>query len=127
MDCDNLRAELKEYGQEHLLHHLEGLDDIQKASLYADIKNVDFKKLCKLWKEAQHSMTDNGTMKDSRLKPLDSSIVGSTAKDKKDVSRWSDMGERDGLVQPTSQAPYAIHIERLHIATSSPLPHGKVY
>lgn len=93
MDWEGLRAELKEYGQEHLLQHLGLLDESQKVSLYADIKSVDLKKMSKLWREAETSMTDNGTMKDSRLKPLDSSIVGSTAKDRGNVSRWSDIGE----------------------------------
>lgn len=93
MDWEGLRTDLKEYGQEHLLQHLGQLDDAQKASLYADIKSVDFKKLSKLWGGAEHSMTENGAMKDSRLKPLDSSIVGSTAKDKSEVSRWTEKGE----------------------------------
>lgn len=93
MDWKSLRAELKEHGQEHLLQHLGQLDEPQKASLYADIKSLNFKKLAKLWAEARESMAENGTVKDSRLKPLDSSIVGSTAKDKENLSRWSDIGE----------------------------------
>lgn len=92
MDWEGLRAELKGYDQEHLLQHLDRLDAVEKASLYADIKSVDFRKVSRLWKEACKSLTENGTMKDDRLKPLDSSIVGSTAKDQDMVSRWSDRG-----------------------------------
>lgn len=93
MDWEGLTVHLKEYGQEQLLQHLERLDGAEKASLYADIRDVDFKKLSRLWEEAQKSMTENGTMKDDRLKPLDSSIVGSTAKNKEDVWRWSEAGK----------------------------------
>ena len=93
MDWESLRTELEAYGQEHLLKHLGRLDESEKASLYADIRSVNFKKVSRLWKEAQRSLTENGTMKDNRLKPLDSSIVGSTAKDKANVSRWYDSGE----------------------------------
>ena len=93
MDSNGLKAHLKEYGQDHLLQHWQRLDESEKASLYKDIKDVDFKKLSKLWKQAQRSMTENGALKDDRLKPLDSSIVGSTAKDKEAVSRWWEKGE----------------------------------
>lgn len=92
LDWESVRAELREYGQEHLLRHLEQLSESEKASLYADIKDVDFKKLSLLWKDARGNLTDNGEVKDDRLKPLDRSIVGSTAKDKEAVSRWSDIG-----------------------------------
>ena len=92
MDWEGLRAELKGYGQEHLLLHLDQLDQAEKASLYADIKSVDFQKVSRLWKEAHKSLTENGTMKDDRLKPLDSSIVGSTSRDRDVVSRWSERG-----------------------------------
>lgn len=94
---------MKEYGQEHLLQHWQRLDESEKASLYKDIKDVDFKKLSKLWKEAQKSMTENGALKDDRLKPLDSSIVGSTAKDKEAVSRWCEKG-----LQKISQGEVAV-------------------
>lgn len=105
MDWEGLRAHLEEYGQEHLLQHLDRLDDPGKASLYADIKSVDFKKLSRLWKEARKSLTENGAMKDDRLKPLDGSIVGSTARDKGTVAGWSEIGEwkyMPLLQEPTS-------------------------
>lgn len=100
MDWEGLRAHLKESGQEHVLAHLEKLDQQEKDALYADIKDIDLKKLSKLWQKARQSLSDNGRVKDERLKPLDSSIVGSTAKDKEAVSRWSEMGEsKDSAVK----------------------------
>lgn len=97
MDWAGVRTRLKQYGQEHLLHHLELLDDSEKAALYADVNDVDWKKLSRLWTEARQSLSENGEVKDDRLKPLDSSIVGSTAKDKGTVARWSELGEEAKL------------------------------
>ncbi len=92
MDWEGLRAELRTFGQEHLLRHVEELSETKKAALYADLKATNWKKLLRLWEEAKKSLSENGEVKDDRMKPLDSSIVGSTAKDKSNVSRWSDIG-----------------------------------
>lgn len=95
MDWESLRDHLEQYGQAHLLQHIGELDEAQKSALYADIKSINFSKLSRLWTKAQQSMCENGAVNDERLKPLDSSIVGSTAKDKDTVTRWSDIGEPD--------------------------------
>ena len=92
MDWEGLREELRSFGQEHLLRHVEQLGEQDKAALYADLRATNWKKLARLWGEAKRSLSENGEVKDDRLKPLDSSIVGSTAKDKATVSRWSDIG-----------------------------------
>lgn len=87
-----MRQELKEYEQEHLLRHLDELSEDEQATLYADITDTDWSKVARLWKTAKREMTENGEMKDERLKPLDSSIVGSTARDKDLVARWYEKG-----------------------------------
>ena len=92
MDWGQVREELKEYGQEHLLRHLDVLSEEEQASLYADIKDTDWSKVARLWKTANREMNENGEMKDERLKPLDSSIVGSTARDKDLVAGWNEKG-----------------------------------
>lgn len=93
MDWERVRGYLREYGQEHLLQHLKTLSEEEQADLYADLEETDWRKLSRLWQEAKKSMSENGEMKDDRLKPLDSSIVGSTARDKDRVAKWWDKGK----------------------------------
>lgn len=92
MDWESMRAELRAYGQEHLLCHVDQLSESDQRVLHADLAATNWKKLLRLSKEARKNLSENGEVKDDRLKPLDSSIVGSTAKDKDTVSRWWDIG-----------------------------------
>ena len=91
-DWVGMRARLAEYHQEHLLQHLDQLNEAEQAVLYADISQLNLKKLTRCWERAKEMMSNSGEVKDESLKPLDSSIVGSTARDKEDVLRWADIG-----------------------------------
>lgn len=92
MDWESVRVQLKGYGQEHLLQHLDELTEPEQDSLFTDIRDTDWSKIARLWTAANREMSENGEVKDDRLKPLDSSIVGSTAKDKLVVARWNEKG-----------------------------------
>ena len=92
MEWEGLKARLAEYGQEHLLGYLGELNELQKKALYQDIHTIDLKKITKCWKEAKKSLSDSEEMKDDQLKPLPSSIVGSTTDSREEVDRWKDMG-----------------------------------
>jgi len=89
---EKLRDELSFYEQEHLLQHLNELEEQQKKELLADISEVNFKRLTESFSKAKSSLSSSGAFADSRLKPPDSSIVGSTAKNKEDVHRWLKIG-----------------------------------
>ena len=90
---DSVRADLEAYGQEHLLQLLDKLEASERDALYHDIKEVNLKKLWEGWKSSQRSQSDCMEVKDEQLIPLGSSIVGSTIRDKGDVSRWMQLGK----------------------------------
>lgn len=99
MDWESMRTELRAYGQEHLLCHVDQLSESNQRALHADLAATNWRKLLRLSEVARKSLSENGAVKDDRLKPLDSSIVGSTAKDKGAVSRWWDIGKWGSLFQ----------------------------
>ncbi len=99
MDWDRLRAHLVEHHQEHLLVHLDKLSKSEQAALYEDITSVDFQKLSRCWASSQGGDQE---VKDERLKPLDDSILGSTAHDEGEMARWSDIGEYRRELPPAS-------------------------
>lgn len=88
-----VRADLETYGQGHLLQHLDQLEASERDELYRDISELNLKRLSECWRRTQPSLSDSGEVKDERLKPLDSSIIGSTARDKRDIGRWMNLGE----------------------------------
>ena len=92
-DWEAVRAELARYKQDHLLRFLPELSEIQKAELYADICEVDFAKLEGYFSKARSSLSNCEEKKDELLRPLDSSICGSTARDKAEAKRWEQIGE----------------------------------
>ena len=91
-DWEAVRASLAAQNQEHLLCFLPELDETQKAELYADICSVDLAKLGRYFSEARQGLNSCQEKKDELLKPLDSSICGSTARDTAHASRWSETG-----------------------------------
>ncbi len=91
-EVEAIRADLRENGQEHLLVHLDRLEGSEREELYRDIEEVNLKKLAKCFRKASSSLSSSGAFEDARLKPLDRSIVGSTARNKEDVQRWMKLG-----------------------------------
>lgn len=91
-DWSSMQKTLSTHGQDHLLHYLEDLSDTEKDSLYSDLSELDFPRLSHYWEQAQLSLTQGQQIKDDLLKPLDVTIVGSTARDKDQLPRWRDIG-----------------------------------
>ena len=95
MEWEALRARLRAHGQEHLLQHLDNLSPDEKQVLYREVSEVDLPRLSSLWDQASATLSQQGSLiKDEKLKPLDNSIVGSTAKDKGQLALWRDKGAR---------------------------------
>ena len=91
-DWEAVRARLVVHCQEHLLQFLPQLDEERKDELYADISAVDFARLARYFSKAKQSLSGSQEKKDELLKPLDSSICGSTARDTGHTARWADTG-----------------------------------
>ena len=93
-DWDEVRATLAQHGQEHVLTFLEELSEREKAELYSDINELDFPRVERCWRQAQRGLDPSSQQEkeDELLKPLDQSIVGSTARDAQLVPQWEDRG-----------------------------------
>lgn len=93
-DWEAVRADLIHHNQEHLLQFLPELSEAEKAELHADISEVDFAKLGRYFAKAQVNLSNCEEKKDELLQPLDSSICGSTARDKAAAKLWEQIGEK---------------------------------
>lgn len=94
LDWDSVRQHLIDYGQEHILHHLDDLTSEQQTILYRDIMELNLPQLSNLWGHAKNLVNHVSETKDDKLKPLDKSIMGSTARDKALLPSWRDIGRR---------------------------------
>lgn len=56
MDCHDLETRLKEFDQEHLLRFYNQLDDDQQIKLSNELKNVDLKKMARLYSTAKEEL-----------------------------------------------------------------------
>ena len=91
-DWEAVREDLARHNQDHLLRFLPELDEGQKSELYADICEADFPRLGGYFAEARQSLSSCQEKKDELLKPLESSICGSTARDTAHIARWEEIG-----------------------------------
>ena len=99
-DWDEVRATLTRHKQEHLLRFLPELSDREKAELCADIREIDFPKIENYFSKAERDLSNCEEKKDELLQPLDSSICGSTARDKAQAKRWEEIGALCALAPP---------------------------
>ncbi len=100
MDWAAVRKDLTAHGQDHLLRHLEELSREERQCLYDDITELNLPRLSTIWDQTQATLTNPCQIKDDKLQPLDSSIVGSTFRDKDRLDAWRDIGE-----PPTTHPP----------------------
>lgn len=93
MDIDNLRSELKENSQDHLLLHWDSLNDEEKSNFYKDLKHIDFAKI-NHWFEKTMREAEASDKKDEKLEPVPPQIVGSVigAKNENKVTSWREKG-----------------------------------
>ncbi len=93
MDWAAVRRDLTAHGQDHLLRHLEELTCEEKQCLYDDITELDLPRLATIWDQTLVTRSKSCQIKDDKLQPLDSSIVGSTVRDKDRLDAWRDIGK----------------------------------
>ena len=91
-DWASVKSELASCGQEHLLQFLDELTESEKAELYGDIRDIDLGRVARYFGVLKAALVDDGEKKDEVLKPPDSSICGSTARDVEDAKRWENIG-----------------------------------
>ena len=56
MACHDLETRLKEFDQEHLMRFYNTLDDDQQIKLSNELKNVDFKKIARLYTKVKEDL-----------------------------------------------------------------------
>ena len=93
MDIENLRRELRENNQEHLLLHWESLNEEQQSAFYKDLKNIDFAKINR-WFEKTTNEAKANEKKDEKLDPVPAEHVGSVigAENENKVASWREKG-----------------------------------
>ena len=93
MDIDNLRSELKENNQDHLLLHWDSLNDEEKSNFYKDLEHINFAKI-NHWFEKTMREAEASDKKDEKLEPVPPQIVGSVigAKNENKVASWREKG-----------------------------------
>ena len=95
MEMVNLRRELKQNNQEHLLQHWESLNEKQKSTFCKDLRNIDFAKINRWFDKTINEVTANEkNLKGRKLKPIPPLHVGSTigAENENKVASWREKG-----------------------------------
>ena len=93
MNIENLRSELEENNQDHLLLHWDSLNDEEKSDFYKELKHIDFAKINHWFEKTMHEAKAS----DKRDKKLElfppqiyCSVIG--AKNENKVARWREKG-----------------------------------
>ena len=73
---EELREQLKQFNQEHLLDFVDELNDEQRQRLIADIKSVDLEKVSRLFGEVS-SDGDQAIKCPAKLEPLNEEVYQS--------------------------------------------------
>ncbi|XP_040567718.1 UDP-N-acetylhexosamine pyrophosphorylase [Lepeophtheirus salmonis] len=69
MDTSELRNTLKKYGQEHLLHHWDSINDKERSQLIQSLSGMNWESITKSFERSISSMDEGGKM-DDRMTPL---------------------------------------------------------
>ena len=110
MDVDDLRIELQNHGQSHLLDHWEGLSGDEKKCLYNDLRAINFAEVNKFFKQCSNDIGHSGKNEDDFLQPLPQEITGGTTRaDAETLKRYETEGKADSV--PLSSRKKSIAIE----------------
>lgn len=80
MDIASLRAELKKYGQEHLLKFWPQLSTDEKDQLYNDVSSIDFNEVTSMFKKCMQLQNVDSEKLDDLLQPIPSESHGSVSR-----------------------------------------------
>lgn len=83
-DIENLKIILAKYGQEHLLHFWNSLDDNEKEELTHDINEINFEAVLSDFQKATSNLKTTGKY-DDNIKPVPKSLFGDVNRTSKDV------------------------------------------
>ena len=94
MDIESLKNELKTHSQEQLLDHWDSLSEEQKASLYNDLKSIDYAEVNGFFKACNESMRNAAEKVDEHLQPIPQDSLGSiTRAGDETLDRYNKSGE----------------------------------
>ena len=93
MDIENLRRDLKENNQEHLLQHWDTLTEEEQTTFFKDLKHIDFAKINRSFEKTMNE-AKTSEKKDDKLQPVPSEQVGSAigSENQNKVASWRDKG-----------------------------------
>ena len=76
MNLENLKADLEENNQEHLLDHWDSLTEDEKLSFYTDLRGIEFAEVNRYFRKTMREAEDS-RKKDEKLEPVPREYVGS--------------------------------------------------
>lgn len=93
-NVEDLRNNLANYGQEHLLRYWDSLTDIEKEELMLDINDINFEAVLCDFKKVTANLKDEEKL-DRDIKPVPSSLFGGVDRSsKEDVKTYIEEGLR---------------------------------
>ena len=93
MDVENLRRDLKENNQEHLLSYWDSLDEDKKLLFFRDLRSINLAEVKRDFQRTTDEANDEGK-KDEKLEPVPSEYLGSVIgkANKGKVNIWEKKG-----------------------------------
>jgi UDP-N-acetylglucosamine/UDP-N-acetylgalactosamine diphosphorylase len=94
-NLESLKDLLARYGQEHLLHFWDELNDIQRKQLISDIQELNLEEVQSFFKRATASLDESSAKLDDRLQPVPESTFMSINRTNKEQLK---IYEEEGLL-----------------------------
>ena len=93
MDVEELRRELKESNQDHLLQHWDSLDEEEQAKFFKDLRDIDYAKINRSFDKTMNE-AKSSEKKDENLQPVPPEKVGCATgtENENRVQSWREKG-----------------------------------
>ena len=92
MNIEELREQLAQYGQEHLVEFWDDLNVEQQRELYDDIKGTDIGEVVGFFNKAMENSGECEKV-DEKMEPIPSELIGSVTRSGKELEKWYNEGE----------------------------------
>ena len=100
---EELRVELKNNGQEHLLAFWEELSADQQKQLFGDLRNINYPEVMRYFKTCTESLGNTAEKVDDHLQPIPASVLGSiTRTDAETLAEYQQEGQCDTFITSSS-------------------------
>ena len=97
---EELRVELKNNGQDHLLAFWDTLSPDDQKQLYGDLRSIDYPEVMRYFKACTETADRPAEKVDDHLQPIPAAVLGSvTRTDAETLAGYQEEGRYDTLVE----------------------------